>query len=203
MSKKQTKFFVYVDRTNDGKPFYVGKGNQRRIKSIARNLKHKNVSNKHGLNREIVFETLIEREAYEKEISTISELHTFVDDPLAVELACNYAPGGEGFTSDSAYEIAMRDTNPWRGEKQSKKITELNRLKGSFKNSSIQSQNSKKFYEKYTKKERTLMASHRLQRMWAIRRVKGFKTWRSPTTEDINIVTWLLYCGSIEYKDLL
>jgi len=89
-------FFVYTDETDSGIVFYVGKGNQKRIKHFNRNVKHKNVRNKHGIVRKIVFETETEQEAFDKEIDLIKEFHTFYQDPLSSSFACNLTLGGEG-----------------------------------------------------------------------------------------------------------
>jgi hypothetical protein len=77
--ENEKKFFVYVDyRKDDGKPFYVGKGITKRIKNLERNPLHANIKNKHGIIREIVFETHSEQESFEKEIQLIGELQTYV-----------------------------------------------------------------------------------------------------------------------------
>jgi hypothetical protein len=89
-------FFVYVDRTNDGTPFYVGKGSSRRISYVRRNTKHRHVRNTHGFQRTIEFETLDEKRAFDCERSLIVEHHTYVGDPLSGPLACNFTTGGDG-----------------------------------------------------------------------------------------------------------
>lgn len=83
---------VYVDYTNSRIPFYVGKGNIKRVnckKHQYRSEKHKTICEIHGLNREIVFTTQDEGEAISTETRLIDELHTFIDDPLAPNIACN------------------------------------------------------------------------------------------------------------------
>lgn len=90
-------FCVYVDRAADTNvPFYVGKGNQKRVLYVERNEHHANIVKKHGLQRKIVFETESEAEAFERECALIAELHTFVSDPSYNGFGCNYTPGGEG-----------------------------------------------------------------------------------------------------------
>jgi hypothetical protein len=96
-------FYVYVDYTNPGHvPFYVGKGNQSRVKNFKRSSKHKNISNKHGIERLVIIETPDESEAFEYEQLLIAKLHTFVNDPEAPSVACNFTIGGEGASNPSA-----------------------------------------------------------------------------------------------------
>jgi len=90
----EQKFFVYVDyREDDGKPFYVGKGNEHRVKNLDRNQLHKRIKNKHGIFRKILFETYSEQEAFQKEIELIQELKTHIDFG---EGGANFTLGGEG-----------------------------------------------------------------------------------------------------------
>ena len=79
-------FFVYVDWTTEDvpRPFYVGKGNERRIKFPRRNRLHENIANKHGLIRQVVFETDDEQLALALEQRLIEEYKTYVH-------------GGEGY----------------------------------------------------------------------------------------------------------
>lgn len=91
-------FFVYVDETADEIPFYVGKGNSDRVLNLRRNQKHSRVSKKYGRNRIVLVETEDESEAFEFEKAFIQEFHTFVRDPLAGRLACNFTVGGEGIS---------------------------------------------------------------------------------------------------------
>lgn len=85
------KFKVYVDYTNDGRPFYVGKGNQQRVNRIKRNDKHSFVVQQFGIDRRVVFETDDQQQAFIKEIELIAELKTFVLDS---EIGCNLDRGG-------------------------------------------------------------------------------------------------------------
>lgn len=95
------KFHTYVDRADDGRPFYVGMGNDDRIKGFERNAKHSNVAAKHGIKREIIASFDQRQNAVELEIKLIAELHTFVDDPLRSDIACNFTVGGDGLSSPS------------------------------------------------------------------------------------------------------
>ena len=90
----EQKFFVYVDyREDDGKPFYVGKGTERRVQDLERNVVHTRIKNKHGIIREVVFETHSEQESFEKEIQLIGELQTYVHYGKG---GANLTLGGEG-----------------------------------------------------------------------------------------------------------
>ena len=90
----EKKFFVYVDyRKDDGKPFYVGKGAEKRIKNLHRNPLHTNIKKKHGMVRRILFENLSENESFEREIQLIQELQTHIDHGNG---GANLTLGGEG-----------------------------------------------------------------------------------------------------------
>lgn len=91
-------FFVYVDYTDDGQPFYVGKGTTHRVKQMERNQHHDRVAAKHGCRREVVLETPFEFEAFNREIRLVAELHTFTRDPLWNGIGTNHTIGGEGPT---------------------------------------------------------------------------------------------------------
>jgi hypothetical protein len=85
-------WYVYVDyRADDGKPFYVGKGDIHRVARKVRNRHHKNVVAKHGLRRELVLETDDEQHSFHEEIRLIAELKT--RDYYG---GCNYTDGGDG-----------------------------------------------------------------------------------------------------------
>lgn len=85
-------FYVYVHRrADDNKPFYVGKGKEKR----AWNFHHRstfwnNVKSKHGVVVEIVFQDLTEEEAFQCEKDTILEFRYF-GYPLV-----NLTNGGDG-----------------------------------------------------------------------------------------------------------
>ena len=90
-------FYAYVDWTLEeiSRPFYVGYGNDARIRNKHRNKHHTNIRSKYGMRREIVFETLDESLAKQREIQTIAEHRTYVFDP-DYKFGCNYTTGGEG-----------------------------------------------------------------------------------------------------------
>lgn len=76
---KRTKtIYVYVDRRSDNRePFYVGKGLLNRTRDFKRrNRFWLQIAAKHGVNREIVFQTENEQEAIDQEARLIFELKT-------------------------------------------------------------------------------------------------------------------------------
>jgi hypothetical protein len=83
------RYAVYVDWTLETSPrrFYVGKGIESRVNGSQKQLRnqlHANISNCHGIKREIVFETNNEIEAFAKEHELVLEFKT-------------YAFGGDGW----------------------------------------------------------------------------------------------------------
>lgn len=92
---KEKQYFVYIDLTEDESvPFYVGRGNQNRIKSLDRNQYHNNIAKKHGIKR-IVLECVSKKHSQEREKYLIEFCHTFVDDEYASKYATNLTKGGE------------------------------------------------------------------------------------------------------------
>lgn len=80
------KFYVYVHCKPDGTPFYVGKGNQERIKYIVRgNQYHINVVAKYGLEniQVITYPCSSEKEAFSLEIEMIRILRDEMGHSLA------------------------------------------------------------------------------------------------------------------------
>ena len=92
------EFYTYIDWTleNTPRPFYVGKGCENRVRYPERNNKHRHVRNAHGFRREIVFTSGDEKECFAREVNLIAEYHTYVNDPLSSDVACNFTLGGEG-----------------------------------------------------------------------------------------------------------
>lgn len=87
-------YYVYVDYTADGRPFYVGKGNERRLQRRLRNSIHRNIVKKHGFNRQIEFETHDEQEALMTEIRLIKFYKTKHGE--LEHWGANLTWGGEG-----------------------------------------------------------------------------------------------------------
>ena len=96
---KDEPTYVYVDyTTDDGRPFYVGLGAISRVNDVRHRTKlWKNIANKHGHVRKIVFETENVDEACLLEIKLIAEYKTFAaDHPSGVGWGANLSRGGEG-----------------------------------------------------------------------------------------------------------
>ncbi len=116
----EQKFFVYVDfKEDDGKPFYVGKGNENRVKDLDRNQLHTNIKNKHGMVRKILLETLSEQEAFKKEIELIQELKTHID---LGEGGANFTLGGEG---SSGYKFSEEQKEALRKKWENPEFREM------------------------------------------------------------------------------
>ena len=94
-------FFVYVDCKPDGTPFYIGKGNLRRINDKRkRNNHHTNICNKYpDWYRGIAFMGN-EQDAFAKEIELIAKYRNIV---------VNLTAGGEGTTG-------LTKNNEWRAK---------------------------------------------------------------------------------------
>ncbi len=108
---------MYLDWTSDNVLFYVGYGDETRIKNFKRNRKHKHVSKKHGIIRKILWFGESEKCAQAIEIRLISEFHTFVDDPLANKWVCNFTAGGEG--ASPSISTRAKIGAYWRGKSKS------------------------------------------------------------------------------------
>jgi hypothetical protein len=102
---EEMTFFVYVDSTLDGRPFYVGKGNAGRVRQRERNVVHKRITSKHGWQREIVFASSVEQLVLDVEIQLIAELKTQMG--LPEHWGANLTAGGEGLSNPSP-EIRRR-----------------------------------------------------------------------------------------------
>ena len=91
-------FFVYVDyRAGAGRPFYVGKGDEARVKKLQRrNQLHTNIARKHGQRRVIAYTLASEADAFHMERLLIAGLCTRVEDGGA-----NFTDGGEGASNPS------------------------------------------------------------------------------------------------------
>lgn len=87
-----SKWFVYVDfRSDVNKPFYVGKGNDARVKRTTRNRYHSNIVKKYGFQRHIVFSSNDEQLCFKLESFLIKELKTRNHFGGA-----NFTDGGDG-----------------------------------------------------------------------------------------------------------
>ena len=124
----EQKFYVYVDfRGDDGKPFYVGKGSEKRVKIEKRNPLHTNIKKKHGMVRKILFENLSESESFEKEIQLIQELRTHIDHGNG---GANLTFGGEGVSgykhTEEQKEVKSKSRKKlWENPEYRKKMREI------------------------------------------------------------------------------
>lgn len=111
-------FHTYIDWTDDGRPFYVGMGDDARVsRRLGRNKHHAHVARKHGQNRRIVQSFSERQDAIDLEVKLISEHHTFIDDPAYNGIGCNYTLGGEGCacSEETRHKISesRKGTAPW------------------------------------------------------------------------------------------
>lgn len=109
------KYYTYVDFTleNPPRPFYVGKGNSKRVRKKERNKLHKYISDKYGYKREIVFESDLEQDVLNKEIELIASYKTNVLKYIET-FGANFTDGGEG---TSGYKLS---------EEHKRKISQAN-----------------------------------------------------------------------------
>ena len=105
-------FYAYIHCKPDGTPFYVGKGNDRRIKKIDRshNQRHTNTVKMYGKDRILVgaIECSAEQISFDLEVGLIKRLEI-----MGVGL-CNLTSGGDGgykFTDDVRNKLCG-DNNP-------------------------------------------------------------------------------------------
>ena len=105
-------WYVYVDFTIEGRPFYVGKGTIRRVSSPRKDNRHWNaIVEKYGWYRETVIATKFEDAAFEFEFKLIAEYDTFKG------WGANHTAGGEGPTgAKRTAEIKQRLSESHRGK---------------------------------------------------------------------------------------
>lgn len=111
------KYFIYTDTKPDGEPFYVGKGNVDRLKTVDRNDWHTSIRLKYpDWRREIVFEGT-EHECFQEEKRLIS-LHGRRD--LGLGPLVNHTDGGEGTSNVTrSPETREKMSLARKGKKQS------------------------------------------------------------------------------------
>lgn len=123
------RFKVYVDYTTEEvpRPFYVGKGSERRVKLTNRNKLHSAIVSKYGFDRRVVFETDDEQAAFDKERELIIEHNTYV---YAGGWGANFTLGGEG-GSGMKYPDRRGERHPMWGkchsEESKRKNSESNK----------------------------------------------------------------------------
>jgi len=113
---------VYVDWTLEdvSRAFYVGKGQQARVKSAKRNVHHARICEKYGIRRELVLETDDPSEAPTKEVELIAAHKTYVFGEGHV-FGANYTVGGEGAPGRKyrpTPEARQRQSEAQRGKKR-------------------------------------------------------------------------------------
>ena len=123
-------WYVYVDFTTEGRPFYVGKGTIRRVSSPRKDNRHWNaIVEKYGWYRETVIATKFEDAAFEFELKLIAEYDTFKG------WGANHTAGGEGPTgAKRTAETKQRLSESHRGKipwNKGKPQSEEHRLKNS------------------------------------------------------------------------
>ena|SRR3990167_881297 len=156
-SENYKTLYVYVDVTNDGMPFYVGKGRAGRVRARqARNQKHLNVANKHGITRFVVFSApkdcndLIN----DHEVELISFHGTFIHEPKT-KFASNLTKGGEG-------TVGMKISDSERQARRERQLGENNIAK----KPEVRKQISKsQMGRKQTKETREKIRSSRLGKL--------------------------------------
>ena len=138
-------YFTYIDWTLEEhpRPFYVGKGTKIRTRNPKRNNKHCHVSHTHGYRRDITFSSDDENACLTREIELIAEHHTYIHDPRASEIACNFTVGGEGA---SGYKQTQNHIEKrMKAHKRVKRNTEIcANISSSKKGKSIKKQMTKR-----------------------------------------------------------
>ena len=91
-AKQERELYVYVDcRLDDGRPFYVGKGDVRRVRSDSRNKLHTRIAAKHGCIRIVSAPIDNKKEAFHLERMLIRKLKT-----REYQGGANFTDGGDG-----------------------------------------------------------------------------------------------------------
>lgn len=114
-------YYVYVDyRKDDGRAIYVGIGNLKRAEHDERNDKHVNVSEKHGIHREIrelPIEADVDGKFSDEDVAFVCHLERFLIKHLRTHVrygGCNMTDGGEfirGFRRSAESCEKMRIAN--------------------------------------------------------------------------------------------
>lgn len=95
-------WFVYVDYTDGNRPFYVGKGNESRIKEKERNSDWKLIAEEFGQHRQVVYSSKDEDDAYAAEKWLVAYHNTFHG------WGANLNEGGRGQKSGWKHTIKTR-----------------------------------------------------------------------------------------------
>lgn len=132
---RPAEFGRYQDWTLELVPrcFYIGKGDQRRLRRKYRNKHHKHIAEKYGLDRRVLFGTRDEAFALEQEVKLIAKMHTFVHDPAHNGIGVNYTQGGDGVsghicTAEQAEHMSAAQHRAWQDPKiRSARVAARNR----------------------------------------------------------------------------
>lgn len=124
--KKEVRIYVYVDhRSDDNEPFYVGKGRLNRIKDFKqRNQLWHAIVKTHGVNRKIVFETIDEQQALDKEVELIFGLKTRDYFGGANKDDGGQGPSGYRHTKSAREILSALSKNRFRTDEERQKASE-------------------------------------------------------------------------------
>lgn len=102
-------WYVYVDWTTEEcpRPYYIGKGDSRRLHVKFRNRLHENIKRKYGLDRRVAFELEHEDVAFAIEQDLIRSYKTYVHGEGYV-FGANFTVGGEGASGHQHTDDARR-----------------------------------------------------------------------------------------------
>lgn len=127
---------VYIDWTCEEtpRPFYVGKGNKRRVNAERRNRKHASVSRRYGRRRTLVFESDDHDEILAEESRLVALHKTFTTSYDDHDIGCNFTMGGDGtygykHSEETRAILSLRAATraPQTEETQERKSTSLKR----------------------------------------------------------------------------
>jgi hypothetical protein len=99
-------FYGYIDCTDGGQVFYVGKGKSHRLIQADRNEKHTRVSVKHGRHRIVKFRSSQESLVFEWERAAIKRYGTYRTRHTGI--GCNFTIGGEGLSGHTPSTEALK-----------------------------------------------------------------------------------------------
>jgi hypothetical protein len=145
------KYFIYIDRDDNGNPYYCGLGDVKRINKKERNKFHKNVAEKYGLNRSIEYATNDYDLLKDIEILFIEHYETFKYKESINIHRCNLTLGGDGTngrnvsietriklangrlgkvqTEEAKKKISLANTGKIRTEEFKRNVSENNPMK--------------------------------------------------------------------------
>lgn len=216
-------WLVYIDKTSESVPFYVGKGTTHRISCLERNKKHSAVSAKYGITREVILCTKDELFALEFESKMIEELNTFY---LTNSLGCNFTIGGEGLsgykhTSEEIALIAERASNYWAIEDY--RIKHANAMVRTYARPEVKANQKAAARKRFSKIEEREKIANKVAKIWSklskkerkkrAVRLRSLATGRRHTVEAKAQISeqakavhrrrksdaWLLVCGNDVY----